>query len=443
MIPALRRTHWRLALVLVAVATAMLIAGRRSADHGDSVPRWTSEPLIARPAQGREIAAGSQLQAVVDQASDGEVLCLAPGRYSGPLVIRKRLTLWGPRSAVLHGGGGTTVRVEAPGTHLLGFTVAGSGQRNDIMDAGVYCQANGARIAGLRVERALFGIVAERCHEVVIEGNEIFGDAAAPLGLRGDGIRLWEVHGARVSRNHVRHCRDILIQYAPHNTIEGNLVEYGRYGTHFMYASDGIVRGNQYLHNTVGVFVMYSRAITLTDNLFAGGMAFGGMGVGLKEAGQVICERNRMIHNQTGIYVDNSPFDKGDTIEIRDNELALSQTGIGFLAKTERTTITGNRFRVNQDQVHVDGGGDALQVEWRNNSFDDYQGYDLNRDGRGDVPYELRSFSGQLIARKPAVAFFRGSATLWLVEAIGRLFPLLQPKPVLIDPQPRLGAAQP
>ena len=48
----------------------------------------------------------------------------------------------------------------------------------------------------------------------------------------------------------------------------------------------------------------------------------------------------------------------------------------------------------------IEGGGDAADVAWSGNYFDDYAGYDLDRDGIGDVAYELRSFEDDLTAHR-------------------------------------------
>jgi nitrous oxidase accessory protein len=88
--------------------------------------------------------------------------------------------------------------------------------------------------------------------------------------------------------------------------------------------------------------------------------------------------------------------------------------------------------------VQVAGRGDARQARWRANEFDDYAGYDLDGDGAGDVPYELRSLASDLVAERPALAFFRGTPAFALAEAIGRIVPVFEPRLVLNDPEPRM-----
>jgi nitrous oxidase accessory protein len=79
--------------------------------------------------------------------------------------------------------------------------------------------------------------------------------------------------------------------------------------------------------------------------------------------------------------------------------------------------------------VRVDGGGDALGNEWASNDFDDYAGYDLDHDGVGDVPYELRDLADGLVARSTDLTFFTGTPALALVSLAGHVVPLMAPKP--------------
>ena len=102
--------------------------------------------------------------------------------------------------------------------------------------------------------------------------------------------------------------------------------------------------------------------------------------------------------------------------------------------------VADNDFADNDAQIRVDGGGNATDVDWHGNYFDDYAGYDLDGDGVGDIAYELRSASGQLISEHGDVALFRGTPALSLVDAASHLDPLFQPELVLRDPRPRMEA---
>jgi nitrous oxidase accessory protein len=203
-----------------------------------------------------------------------------------------------------------------------------------------------------------------------------------------------------------------------------------------MYSHDNRIEGNSFVGNAVGLFVMYSRRVDVRGNVFADSASAAGMGLGLKESGDVRVIGNLFANDSIGAYVDTSPLWPDDRNRFEANVFRLNGVAVSFHGRAAGNEFTGNGFRDNQLQVQVDGRGDARQAVWRANEFDDYAGYDLDRDGSGDVAYELRSLTSDLIAEHPSLAFYRGTPALALVEAIGRLVPIFEPRLVLSDPAP-------
>jgi len=436
-----RRRRRRTALVLIGLAclAAVGIGTTVSAPPPPSPP--PPLPAPPKPAGGREVAAGANLQQIIDQAEPGAILYLSPGDHNGPFSIRRPLTLWGPREAVVRSNGrGNTIDVRADGVRLLGFTIDGSGDRPDKMDSAVRVEGDDFEARGLRIVRAYFGFVVEKSKRATVAANEIVGDPNIEIGLRGDAIRFWETRGSIIEDNRVTDSRDLLVWYSPDNRVVNNEVARGRYGTHFMYCDGGVIEGGLYRDNTVGIFVMYSRNVEARGNLTAGSLSAGGMGLGVKDSGNLTIENNRFVRDQVGVYLDNSPSRPDDHNRVEGNLIAFCQTGIVFHSSPARNQFLNNTFQGNQDQARVDGRGDALETTWRGNSFDDYQGYDLDDDGFGDVPHEARNLANQMIGRIPELAFFRGTPALGLLEAVGRIFPLFQPEAIFVDSQPRMKA---
>jgi nitrous oxidase accessory protein len=394
----------------------------------------------ARPPACLEVPAGSGLAQRLADAAPGAAFCLVPGSYEGPLRIGPGVTLWGPREAVIRSSGaGTTVRLESDGASLLGVTVDGSGARYDQLDAAVRIQGRDVRVEGVRVVHAVYGILVERSERAVIRHNEVIGDPAQALGLRGDGIRLWEVKDSLVEANRVADSRDCVVWYSPHNRIAGNRIEGGRYGVHFMYSHDNQIVDNDIRGNVTGIFVMYSRRVDVIGNRIGGSTGAAGIGLGLKESGPLRASGNQIVDNTVGIHLDMSPLDPADRNVFEDGELRLNDVGVSFLGPSRGNAFRANALRDNALLVRVSRGGEASRAEWHDNYFDDYAGYDLDRDGTGDVPYELRSLSSQLQAEVPALAFFRGTAALALAEAIGRIVPVIEPRLLLVDERPRMA----
>jgi nitrous oxidase accessory protein len=387
------------------------------------------------------VAPGAALQPLLDSGAPGTAWCLEPGGYAGPVRVPAGATLWGPRDAVIRSSGaGTTVRLDGAGAALLGLTVDGSGGRFDLLDAAVHVHGDGARVEGVHVRNALFGILVEQVRGVLLRDDEVEGDPGKPLGLRGDGIRLWETRDSRVEGNRIRHSRDLVVWYSPGNRFRSNVVEDGRYGTHFMYSHRNVLEDNVYRGNVVAIFAMYSRELVLRHNVLAESGGAAGVGLGCKESGGLRVTDNAFVGNTIGLYLDTCPLYEDESNRFEDNLFQFADAAVVLHGSEQRNTFAGNAFESNDTPLRIEGRSRGGGVTWIGNHFDDYAGYDLDGDGFGDVPYELRSLEGDLTRRDPGLAFFRGSLAMGMVEAVGRMIPLFQPRLLLVDPRPRMSA---
>lgn len=414
--------------------TALLLASL-------AAPAWTAP---ARPALCSQVAPGDSLRRLVAEAAPGSVFCLSPGIHQGPLRVEGPIAIWGEETAVLRSpGSGSTLEVEGEGALLQGFTIDGSGGRFDLLDAALRIRADRVRVVGLRIRNALFGILAEQCRDLVLLDNEIGGQPAKALGMRGDAIRLWEVEGAWVEGNRIADSRDVVVWYSRGNHFRGNRVSGGRYGTHFMYSHDNRVEQSAFVGNVVGVFAMYSRGLLLRGNLISQSRGAAGVGIGAKESGDLVVEDNWLVANSVGIYLDNSPLQRDESNRFEGNALRFGDVGVVFHGPAARNHFLGNRFASQREPVRVEGGGSAMDARWRGNDFDDYAGYDFDGDSVGDIPYQLRDLSADWVARAPALRFFRGTPAMGLVAWIGRVLPLFQPITLLEDPVPAMRLDDP
>jgi nitrous oxidase accessory protein len=295
----------------------------------------------------------------------------------------------------------------------------------------------------VEIAHAVYGILVERAKRVTVRGNHVRGDAHTAMGMRGDTIRLWETDDSIVTDNLVEDGRDVVVWYSRRNQLVGNRMVRGRYGAHLMYSHDNLIEGNEIRSGVVGVFVMYSRGVTLRRNLVvdAGGAA--GMAIGLKDSGNVVVEDNVLVRDTTGVYLDASPGQAGDTVRLTGNVVRQCEVAISFHTTPEATEILGNDFADNYETARAGTGVEPSHAFWHRNSYDDYAGYDLDGDGTGDLPHEARSASEELISRHPDLAFFRGAAVLGVVDAASKLLPIWEPHTLLIDDAPRMAARDP
>ncbi|MDJ0806748.1 MAG: NosD domain-containing protein, partial [Gammaproteobacteria bacterium] len=162
-----------------------------------------------------------------------------------------------------------------------------------------------------------------------------------------------------------------------------------------------------------------------------------GMGIGFKETSDVDVIGNRILYCGTGLYLDVSPYQPETTNRIWDNLIAYSGIGVLFLNDWAGNMIEHNRFLGNITQVAVSGGGKtANRNRWLGNYWDDYTGFDLDRNGEGDTPYELYSYADRIWMDVPSARFFKGSPVLEVLDFLERLAPFTEPDMLVRDERP-------
>jgi nitrous oxidase accessory protein len=393
--------------------------------------------LAAAPATAEEFPS---LQPLIDAAKAGDIITPKPGVYAGNLIIKKPITLDGQDKVTLDAGGeGFVISLRTDGATLRGLHLRNSGDQHNDLDAGIQVRGNYNVIKDNTIEDTLFGVELQQSHNNVVRRN-VIGSKPFDLGVRGDGIRLWYSRDNRIEENQVTKSRDVVVWYSSENLIRKNVITSGRYGLHFMYALNNRVEDNSFKGNTVGAFLMYSDGITLKGNRISHGTGTAGMGIGMKESSDVTIEDNTIIYCAKGIYLDVSPFQPDTTNRIRRNRLAFNNIGILFHNDWTGNIIEDNRMENNFVQVSVNAGASAKRNNWDGNYWDDYRGFDLDKDGVGDSSHEMRVFADRLWMDVPPAAFFKGSAILSVIDFMERLAPFSEPIELLRDPRPKMSA---
>lgn len=380
-------------------------------------------------------------QALVDAAEEGAELEPRPGIYAGPVVIDKPLTIDGGGEVIIDAGGaGSVILLDTDGAVLRGLTLRNSGKSHNDLDSGVQVRGNFNVIKDNVIEDCLFGVDLQQSSNNIVRGNHI-SSKDVNLGLRGDAIRLWYSFGNKVTDNVIRDSRDTVVWYSRDNLIARNDARRGRYSLHFMYSQYNRVEGNFYEDNSVGIFLMYSDGVEVIDNHIAKASGPTGVGIGFKETSDVTVRGNQVLYNAVGIYLDVSPYQPDTTNLFEDNLIAYNGVGIRFLADWKGNDIFFNRLKGNITQVAIDGGKTANRNNWRNNYWDDYEGFDRNGDGIGDTPHELYSYADRLWMDVPSAQFFKGSPMLEVIDLLERLAPFSDPDLTLRDDRPIMSLA--
>ena len=382
-------------------------------------------------------AAEQSLQTWLDMALPGSVLRLPAGKYRGPATINKPLTLEGQGKVVIDGGGhGTVLTIKADNVTVRGLTVRGSGGSHDAIDGGIMAEGNALLIENNVVEDVLFGISLHKTNDSIVRHNRIRSRAVESAD-RGDGLRLWYSTRNRIENNDIAQIRDVTVSNSPHNRYIKNTIRDSRRAFNFLFAHRSLIEGNLLEKNSTGIIALNSEGLIIRNNRILHAMDASGAGVALKETSAALVQGNEIVHCAHGIMAD-SPMNPINRIVFIDNTIAHNITGIYFYGAKGGHIAINNTFKSNLWPVTIIGDGDPMNDTWWGNSWDTYEGFDLDGDGFGDKPHELHAWADRIWMETPSATFFRNSPVLELLDFLERLAPFSSPSLILRDTAPRM-----
>jgi nitrous oxidase accessory protein len=386
-------------------------------------------------ADSAELGVKEGLQQRIDAAADGDVVEVPPGRWAGPIVVDKPITLRGAGGTIDGRGEGIVLRVAAAGAVVEGLDIENSGRDLTGLSPDscirLDAEARGAILRGNTVRDCAFGIWVHQTPGAHIIDNRVHGAHTGHRSERGNGIHLFDATELVVRANHVTGGRDgIYVSATEDSLIEANEMERTRYGIHYMFSYSNTVRDNHAHHNGSGLALMQSHYLTVTDNVVADNT---GHGILFRDARECEIRRNRLVRNGQGLFF----FSSTENV-IADNEIAQNEVGARIWAGSVRNRVENNAFVGNRRQVMYMGSSDLdWGVDAPGNLWGDYLGWDQSGDGLGDRPYRVDSFTTNLTYQYPAAALLLRSPSLELLSHLERHLPFLR-TPTVIDHQPRM-----
>ena len=387
------------------------------------------------------------LQEVIDSAKAGSKIELPQGIFNGNIVINKPLILTGQKDkTIIKGDGkGTVITINSSNVTIKNLTILNSGIEHERVDAGIAIKnARFCEISNCIIKDCLFGIDLQSVHNSKIINNFIQSKNFS-LGIRGDGVRLWYSNDNLLKKNKLYKSRDFVVWYSHGNIIEENIGEYGRYSLHFMYAGKNIVRKNYYKHNSVGIFFMYSRDTEAYENTIISSLGTTGIGIGLKDATNFTIKNNTVLYCAKGFYIDRSPFEPDEHNYIQNNKILYNAIGMHFHSLSIDNIIQKNIFKGNIENTYDDSGANTIHSvrnKWAYNYWDDYAGFDKNKDNIGDTPYSQFYYADKMWLTNPNVRFFYASPVISILNFLAKLAPFSEPIRLLTDEKPLMNAKE-
>ncbi len=367
------------------------------------------------------------LQLYVEITPAGGVLKPPPGRYAGPVIINKPITIDGAGKVVIDGQGkGTVVSVKADKTVLRGLHITHSGGSHDAVDAAILLEANDAVIENNVLDEVLFGIYLKKADGNTVRGNRI-SSLERDISIRGDGIKMWYSNENRIENNTLDKVRDFASNNSLDNEIIGNTIENSRVGMEFIYSHGNEVANNDISHNVTGIVLIYSNQLDIHDNRISHMRKLVGAGLSFKASAEVLVRNNEIVHCAVGLQA-NSPLDPANRMIAEGNLFTYNVLGLYFYGEKGGHIIRKNHFENNFTDVLGSASMTVRDNVWEGNFWDRYQGFDRDKDGFGDKPYDVFLYSERIWANNSKAKFFRGSPAMEMLDLGFRLAPFSQPK---------------
>ncbi len=374
------------------------------------------------------------LKKAIETAKDKDSIVLQTGIYKeGPLVITKSITLIGQGNPVLDGENKYEILlISGKNITIKGIQFRNSGYSamNDYASVKLI-DASNITLENNSITGAYFAIHISNTSYATVRNNTITGVPRSEQ-LSGNAIHLWKSNHTLIENNHVQGHRDgIYFEFVSFSTIRNNLSEKNiRYGLHFMFSNDDDYLNNIFRNNGAGVAVMYSKKVMMRGNHFEQNWGPSSYGILLKDISDSHIEYNTFLRNSVGIHLEGT-----SRIEIEKNIFKENGWAIKVQASCEDNNFHHNNFTGNSFDVGTNGS--ISLNKFHNNYWDKYEGYDINKDGIGDVPYHPVSMYSMIVEENPNALMLLRSFTVQLLDKAEKAIPGLTPEN-LVDDKPMM-----
>lgn len=370
----------------------------------------------------------STINEAIKAAKDYDTILIKKGTYKEyNIIVDKPLTIIGEEYPVIDGElKGEIITITSDNVILDGLYIinVGTSYIEDYAAVRVRKSKNFV-IQNLVLEKMFFGIYLEKSNFGKVYHNKIIGAAVEEYNS-GNGIQLWYSKNIEIEHNFVQHVRDgIYLEFADNCIIKNNVSSNNvRYGLHFMFSNNDIYSDNTFENNGAGVAVMFSKKIKMYNNIFKKNWGSASYGMLLKEINDAEIEGNIFEDNTIGINIEGSNRITYKHNDFINNGWAIKVRGACYTNRFVKNNFLYNSFDISYNSKINDNIFD--QNYWSN-----YTGYDLDKDGIGDVPYRPVKLFSYIVNRTPETIILLRSLFIDLIDFSEKVSPVFTPDNLL------------
>lgn len=379
--------------------------------------------------QGQTIDVGANqkiktIKQAISIANAGDTIKIQKGTYrEGTIIVDKKVVIIGVDYPVLDGQKKYEIlsikhdSVVVKGLKLIRSSFA---SMEDPAAIKVY-NVNTIQIENNILDDNFFGIYIQNGRNCIIKNNRLraYGKEEQKLG---NGIHCWKSNDIQIIANIIIGHRDgIYFEFVFDSVIWRNKSENNiRYGLHFMFSHNDSYITNIFRNNGAGVAVMYSKEVKMINNLFEKNWGQSAYGLLLKELNDGYILGNKFIQNTAGIYMEGS-----NRMQLKNNLFQENGWAMKIQASCDDNNIVSNNFIGNTFDMGTNGS--LVLNNFDSNYWDKYEGYDLDKNGLGDVPYHPLSLFAVLSENNPSTMLLYRSFMITLLDKSEKILPTITP----------------
>jgi nitrous oxidase accessory protein len=365
------------------------------------------------------------IQVAINSSGAGDTIYVGKGWYREKnMVINKAISLIGIGFPVLDGEHKyEMISIRSDRVQIKGFKLIHSGvsSMEDIAGIKIYNRRD-VLIEGNIIEDAFFGIYVQAGTHCAVENNVITAYSRIEQ-QSGNGIHCWKSDSMLIKNNKISGHRDgIYFEFVTNSQIIKNSSTYNlRYGLHFMFSHHDSYVDNVFKNNGAGVSVMFTHGVRMLNNVFEDNWGDGSYGLLLKEISDSRVSGNHFINNTSGIYMEGA-----SRIQIDGNTFNSNGWAMKIQASCMDVKVTGNNFQSNTFDIGTNGS--LVLNSFDKNYWDKYEGYDIDKNNTGDLPYHPVSLFSMIVEKNPSAMMLFRSFMSTLLDKTEKLIPSITPE---------------
>jgi nitrous oxidase accessory protein len=370
----------------------------------------------------------------INLANDYDTILIKPGEYAeGNIIVDKKVKIIGENFPIVDvKGDGEIFTVISNDVHISGLMIKNSGISYLEENAGIKLkEVKNCSITGNKFINNFFAVYLAKSADCIINDNYIEGERKRETNS-GNGIHLWYCRNIIIENNEIFNHRDgIYFEFVRNGKILNNHSERNlRYGLHFMFSDSCSYSNNTFENNGAGVAVMYTKNVFMSENNFLKNWGAASYGILLKDISDSRIEKNIFDENSIGLYMEGC-----SRVTIERNNFNRNGWALKLMANSMDNFFYDNNFVANSFDISTNSRQNFNTFE--KNYWAEYDGYDLDKDGFGDVPFRPVTMFSMMIESHPTSLVLLHSLFIDILNIAESIIPAITPE-ALTDPNPRM-----